>query len=178
MESATSGAEQFMFRTGQLRHESNIFWSIEFKNYHGLKSVEDIPFVSVDTVACNRFTPPQLEHYFSLMKYVKPLMRDTVSFHLISMVMLLDTSNLTDDNPLPDKYGESSEKLSDNDHAIVEERFQGIKALQKHYVNLFHDHCIRHKKREIESLGGTEEELNRTMSNIKHISNLIALLIK
>ena len=81
MESATSGAEQFMFRTGQLRHESNIFWSIEFKNYHGLKSVEDIPFVSVDTVACNRFTPPQLEHYFSLMKYVKPLMRDTVSFH-------------------------------------------------------------------------------------------------
>ena len=92
--------------------------------------------------------------------------------------MLVDTSNLTDDNPLPDKYGDPSEKLSDNDHAIVEERFQGIKALQKHYVNLFHDHCIRHKKREIESLGGTEEELNRTMSNIKHISNLIALLIK
>ena len=179
MESATSGAEQFMFRAGQLREESNIFWGLEFKHYHGLKSVTDIPLVSVDTVACNRFNPTQLEQYYGLIKHLKPLMRDTILFHLISMIMLLDTSDLWDGYSNSNSQGqEEYQDLSKNNRASIVERFQDITVLQKHYANLFHNQCIERKTEELRCFGETEEEMNRTIANIKYLSYLISLLIK
>ena len=179
MESATSGAEQFMFRAGQLREESNIFWSLEFKHYHGLKSVLDIPFVSVNTVACNRLNPTQLEQYYGLTKHLKPLMGDTILFHLISMIMLLDTSNLSDTYSNFNSQGqEEYQNLSKNDRASMVERFQDITVLQKHHDNLFHNQCIERKTEELRCFGETEEEMNRTIANIKDLSYLISLIIK
>ena len=185
MESASSGAEQFMFRTGQLREEFNIFWSSEFVNYHGLKSVSDIPFVSVDTVTCQRFNQSQLGHYQSLIKYLKPLMRDTISFQLISMIMLLDTSNITDGDDLVSKTpGRSSvllpmcREVPENNKALIQERFQGIKVLQKHYAHLFHNRCIQRKNEDLKGWGDTEEELNKTIKSIMHIAYYISLLLQ
>ena len=179
MESATSGAEQFMFRAGQLREESNIFWSLEFKHYHGLKSVLDIPFVSVNTVACNRLNPTQLEQYYGLTKHLQPLMRDTILFHLISMIMLLDTSNLSDGYSNFDSQGqEEYQDLSMNDRVSIVKRYQDITILQKHYANLFHNQCIERKTEELRCFGETEEEMNRTIANIKDLSYLISLIIK
>merc|ERR1719414_1925446 len=97
MESASSGAQQLMFRTGQLREETNIFWGLEFKNYHGLRNVIDIPQITLDTVMGQCLTSNQLEHYRGMVRYLKPLMEDPICFQLISMVMLLDTSDLSDD---------------------------------------------------------------------------------
>ena len=182
MESASSGAEQFMFRTGQLREESNIFWSLEFKNFHGLRSVANIPFVSVDTVACNRFSPSQYEEYFNLIEYLKPIMRDTTSFHLISMMMLLDSSNITADCSVSTAQTTGAnmdcEDLSQNHRATIEKRFQDIKAIQKHYSNLFYNHFVERKRKASTHFGGTEEEINKIIYSIKKLSKLISVLFQ
>ena len=98
MESASSGAEQFMFRTGQLNEKSNMFWSQEFTGHHGLKSVSDIPFCTTDTVCRMKLSSMQYNHYRQLINYISPIMKDSICFHLISMIMLLDTTNIKDDD--------------------------------------------------------------------------------
>ena len=94
MQSATSGEEQFMFRVGLLRPESNVLWHHEFTGYHGLKSVSDIQFVTTEDVACGRLSQYDLNCCYSLAKRVSPLMANPISFQLITMIMLLDTSHV------------------------------------------------------------------------------------
>ena len=94
MQSATSGEEQFMFRVGLLRPESNVLWHHEFTGYHGLKSVSDIQFVTTEDVACGRLSQYDLNCCHSLAKRVSPLMANPISFQLITMIMLLDTSHV------------------------------------------------------------------------------------
>ena len=94
MNSAISGEEQFMFRVGLLRPESNVLWDHEFIGYHGLKSVSDIQFVTTEDVACGRLSQYDLNCCCSLAKRVSPLMANPISFQLITMIMLLDTSHV------------------------------------------------------------------------------------
>ena len=192
MESASSGAQQLMFRTGQLREESNIFWSLEFKNYHGLRTVIDIPYISMGTVMGKRLTSNQLEHYRGMIGYLKPLMEDPICFQLISMVMLLDTSDLSDDvitSSVIDKddvtrnishhildTNPSTSQNSVCSHLRVGQRFQEIKSLHKHYVRLFHSRCIHSNNPELETLGGNNQSLNSTMQAIKQIAYYCSLV--
>ena len=83
-----------MFRVGLLRPESNVLWHHEFTGYHGLKSVSDIQFVTTEDVACGRLSQYDLNCCYSLAKRVSPLMANPISFQLITMIMLLDTSHV------------------------------------------------------------------------------------
>ena len=84
-----------MVRVGLLRPEYDVFWSQEFVGYHGLKSVSDFPFVSTEMIACGRLTPYDLHCCSSLIKRVSPLMANPISYQLITMIMLLDTTNVS-----------------------------------------------------------------------------------
>ena len=84
-----------MLRVGLLRPEYDVFWRQEFVGYHGLKSVSDIPFVSTEDVCCGRLTPYDLHCCSSLIKRVSPLMANPISYQLITMIMLLDTTNVS-----------------------------------------------------------------------------------
>ena len=93
--------------------------------------------------------------------------------------MLLDTSNLSDGYSNSNSQSqEEYQDLSKSDRASIVERFQDITVLQKHYANLFHNQCIERKTEELRCFGETEEEMNRTIANIKDLSYLISLLIK
>ena len=63
MESAKNGAEQFMFRTGQLSEERNPLWHLDFKGYHGLRSVSDIPIITIfgEKLFCDQMSPKELK---------------------------------------------------------------------------------------------------------------------
>ena len=174
MESASSGAQQLMFRTGQLREETNIFWGLEFKNYHGLRNVIDIPHITLDTVMGRCLTSNQLEHYRGMVRYLKPLMEDSICFQLISMVMLLDTSDLSDNENADTVPSTSQNSISNK--LPVEQRFQEINALHKHYVRLFHSRCIHSNNSELETLGGNNQLLNSTMQAIKQIAYYCSLV--
>ena len=110
MESSTSGKEQFMYIVGQLCESTNVFWELEFEGYHGLRSVNDIPKIGLDTVCCNRLTRSELDHYNGLLKHIAPLIRDAICFQLMSMIMLLDTSNIIDCDDI------SSDDIEDNEY--------------------------------------------------------------
>ena len=96
MQSAKNGAEQFMFRAGQLSEELNPFWHLEFKSYHGLRSVSDIPILTIfgEKLFCDQMSPNEIKETRNLIETLKPLMKDNICFHLICMIMMLDTSNL------------------------------------------------------------------------------------
>merc|ERR1719367_68449 len=133
-----------------------------------------------------RLTSNQLEHYRGMIGYLKPLMEDPICFQLISMVMLLDTSDLSDDditssviNKGDDTRNISHHILDTNpstsqnsvtSHLRLSQRFQEIKSLHKHYVRLFHSRCIHSNNPELETLGGNNQLLNSTMQAIKQIA--------
>ena len=94
MDSASSGAEQFMYRAGQIRLESNVLWHLEYKGYHGLKSVSDIFFVTSKQIVSQSLSPSQILDTCRLCLLLKPLVKDIVCFQLISMIMMLDTYNV------------------------------------------------------------------------------------
>ena len=98
MESAADGRTQFMYSIGQLSEKYNLFWDQEFKGYHGLKSMDDIRRLSMNNLCCHRFGRTQLDHYYSLLKLVSPVVKDEICFQLMSMIMMFDTSNLIEDN--------------------------------------------------------------------------------
>ena len=194
MQSADDGAEQFMFRTGQLRKQYDLFWSLQYKNYHGLQSVSDIPFVSIDTVCRQRLSSVQFDHYFGLIKYLSPLMKDSICFQLLSMVMLLDTSTILENNPLSrmssidagsggrnHDISKSSikdmrfSKAAASEASKTSQRFHQINSLQKHYIRLFYSRCMDNCK--LRGLGETDEELKRTMLSVKQIANYTSLLL-
>ena len=214
MESAASGAEQFMYRTGQLKEKSNIFWSQEFTGYHGLKSVYDIPFVTIDTVCRKKLSSVEYKHYQQLINYISPIMKDSICYHLISMIMLLDTTNIKDDDcgslvyeNVENTFRNQSKPnftdfdldqskvfdLNSDDNVAVDLRskdkatntkrrttnnaYLEIKTLQRHYIDLFHHRCLHLNYPDIISVGDTDEELKKTMSNIKCIEYYISLLV-
>ena len=105
MVSVKTAGEQFMFRVGQLRKEYNMLWEHEYNGYHGLRSIDDIHFLTLDMVAKKRLTSYELSHCKSLISSIGQLMENPISFYLLSMIMLLDTSNLEKEYPTFFKEG-------------------------------------------------------------------------
>ena len=98
MESAADGRTQLMYARGQLSEKYNLFWDQEFIGFQGLRSMNDIKRLSLDNVCCQRLDKTQLDHYYSLLQYVCPIVNDEICFQLLSMVMMFDTSNLIEDD--------------------------------------------------------------------------------
>ena len=94
-----------MYIVGQLSESTNMFWGLEFEGFHGLRSVNDMPKIGLKTLCCKRLASSELTHCQTLLKRISPLVKDAICFQLISMIMLLDTSNVIDceeDNPADD----------------------------------------------------------------------------
>ena len=88
-----------MYRNGQLTEESNPLWYLEFKGYHGLQCINDLPYFTLGNVgvkgnASKYCTKKQIANVKSLISELTPLIRDSVTFYLLTMAMMLDTSNL------------------------------------------------------------------------------------
>ena len=119
MESALNGREQFMYGSGRLTEESNIFWDLEYRGYHGLQSVNDIPRLNLREGKFQNLhflTETEVDHYFSLMDDVCPLLHDSTCFFLISMVLMLDTGNLIDNDVTPlDEFSASKSLIHPNE---------------------------------------------------------------
>ena len=90
-----------MYTVGQLREETNVCWDLEYKGYHGLLSVNDIPRMSATAFFRRDLTKPQLDQIFGIIKFIVPLMKDPICFQLITMIMLLDTSDLIENLVTP-----------------------------------------------------------------------------
>ena len=121
MQSAKSGEEQLMLRVGILRPEYDVFWRQEFVGFHGLKSVSDVPFVSTEDVCCGRLTPYDLNCCSSLIKRVSPLMANPITYQLITMIMLLDTSNVNNaENTFPETQTRFDEDSSHSSSSFEE----------------------------------------------------------
>ena len=88
---------QFMFRVGQLRKEYNILWEHEYNGYHGLRSIDDIHLMTLENIAKKRLRSKELNHCSSIFASISPIMENPISFYLLSMIMLLDTSDLEKD---------------------------------------------------------------------------------
>ena len=69
-------------------------WDSEFKGYRGLRSVSDLPRWSITRWFRKDLTKHELEQAMGIMKFIVPLMQDPISFQLVTMIMLLDTSDL------------------------------------------------------------------------------------
>ena len=122
MTTAKSGAEQFMLRVGILRPESNILWDQEFIGYHGFRDVSDIPYTAIEHICANRLTQYDLNCMSTLMKRLTPLMRNPISFQLITMIMMLDTYNiLSDDTTFSEANHQSEDSFSHQQISSFEE---------------------------------------------------------
>ena len=117
-----------MYRNGQLREESNPLWYLEFKGYHGLQSIDDFPMLTIDSVskgwgnrAYEAVTKKQIIILKTSVKELAPLIRDTISFYLLTMIMMFDTSDL---NESKDQWDDEHPKYSlepvnmDDNHRI------------------------------------------------------------
>ena len=94
MFSSATGSEQFMYRVGQLSQESDITWHFDYVGYHGLRCVSDIRLISIENFCGQRLKPDEINQCSNLVKRLSPLIKDPITFHLISIIALLDTSNL------------------------------------------------------------------------------------
>ena len=122
MLTAKTGAEQFMLRVGILRPESNILWHHEFIGYHGFRDVSDIPLTAIEQICANRLPQYDLNCMSTLMKRLSPLMRNPISFQLITMVMMLDTYNiLSDDSTLSESENQSDDCFTHQQMSSFEE---------------------------------------------------------
>ena len=114
-----------MYRNGQLREESNPLWFLEFKGYHGLQSIDDFPMLTIDSVskgwAYEAVTKKQIIILKTSIKELAPLIRDTICFYLLTMVMMFDSSDL---NESKDQWDDEHPKYSlepvnmDDNHRI------------------------------------------------------------
>ena len=181
-----------MFRAGLLRSESNILWRQEFVGYHGLQSVSDIPLTTLKVVSCGRLSEYDLECCSSLGKRLAPLMRNPISFQLITMIMLLDTSNMNTSNLTPFETQNQLDDGSTQSSAVEEcilpiretcfrkdlndtgltlkERFHGVRTLQDHYMHLLKVHCKFMGEENGGYLGNTDERLFETMECIRKVA--------
>ena len=100
-ESAVTGREQFMYRAGLLSEETNVIWDLDFKGYHGLRSPNEILRISTDKMFRKSLKTHEVDHCNALMKHISPLIREPICYQLISLIMLLDTSNLIEDCVTP-----------------------------------------------------------------------------
>ena len=218
MESYHTGKEQLMFRAGQISEDINVFWSEEFRGYHGLRSVADIPWIGIKVVWHKRLTQCEFEHCHSLVRQVCPFVRDPICYYLISMIMLLDTSSLVDNSLKHLEENDSSKSLGEphginnpsvnelygaslrhactspiagyNDNISLEEkqceeyypkspsmneRFQEIKILQKHYISLLRNRCMHLNSPKLRRFGDTDVGLRRTMFCLRQIAQYIPM---
>ena len=143
-------------------------------------------------------------------------MKDSICFHLLSMIMLLDTTNIKDDGDGSLVYEndtnegtshfQSTNNLNEsnrgqlksfslisfdnnaldlrsksidanNKRGTTNNSYLEIKTLQRHYIDLFHHRCLHLNNPALKSVGDTDEELKKTMSNIKCIEYYISLLV-
>ena len=147
-----------MFRTGQLRNESNPFWHLDFKGYHGFDSKSQLPFYTVDNSDWKRLSRVQNCRFRDLIKCLRPLMQDNILFYLLAMILMLDTTDL-------------------HVHGFHPQRFQNVINLRQHYVNLFKYHCENSPVREVRNLVESEEELNHTISCINDVAAYIKIVL-
>ena len=157
MEGAKNGFEQLMFRTGQLRNESNPFWYLDFKGYHGFDSKSQLPFYTVDNSDWKRLTRIQNTRLKDLIKSLRPLMQDTIFFYLLAMILMLDTTDL-------------------HEHGLNQQRFQDVFNLRLHYLNLLKYHCENSAVREVRKLVESKEELNHAISCINEVAAYIKIV--
>ena len=96
-----------MYRYGQLTEESNPLWYLEFKGYHGLQCLNDLPFIHVGSPAKKwrreKYSKKQMAAVNQIIRELSPILRDSICFYLMTMVLMLDTSNLKDEQ-YPVKY--------------------------------------------------------------------------
>ena len=117
-----------MYRNGQLREESNPLWYLEFKGYHGLQSINDFPMLTIDSVSkgwgkngYEAVTKKQIMILKISVKELGPLIRDTISFYLLTMILMFDTSELKESK---DQWDDEHPKYSlepvimDDNHRI------------------------------------------------------------
>ena len=122
MLTAKNGAEQFMLRVGMLRPESNILWDQEFIGYHGFRDVSDIPLTAIEHICGNRLSQYNLNCMSTLMNRLTPLMRNPITFQLITMIMMLDTHYiLSDDSTLSEAKHQSDDSSTRQPMSSFEE---------------------------------------------------------
>ena len=230
MFSVKNAGLQFMFRVGQLRKEYNLLWEHEYIGYHGLRSIDDIHLMTLEGISKKRLTSNELSHCTRIISNLSKLMENPVSFYLLSMIILLDTSNLKkeyqlvlDDNDCrknqsnhcnhdetfcktftsnsfsncvpsisnvfignddiatePDETHKDQTIGISNDHKkkAFEERFKGIKSLQRHYIILLHNHWKQADDKMKQSLGDNEVVLNKVIESIKQMAHYAGFLMK
>ena len=145
MESSNNGKEQFMYIVGQLSESTNMFWGLEFEGFHGLRSVNDMPKIGLKTLCCKRLASSELKHCQTLLKRISPLVKDAICFQLISMIMLLDTSNVVDcedDTPADDDG-------MDNEHNDLEMAMDTSNNMDSHLMPSEYDRN-EYKKKQVE----------------------------
>ena len=150
MESARDGKTQFMYAIGQLSEHFDLFWDQEFKGYHGFNRTDDIKRISMDNICSQRFTKNELDHYYILMKGLCPIVKDEICFQLLSMVMMFDTTDLFENDPLffllDTNSGNDSSMSSGQarpEHSSHRQtNFHEVKLLQTYYINLLKRRCM------------------------------------
>ena len=147
-----------MFRTGQLRNESNPFWHLDFKGYHGLDSKAQLPFYTLDNSDWKRLTRIQNSRLRDLITCLRPLMQDTILFYLLAMILMLDTKDL-------------------HENGSHRQRFQNVINLRQHYLNLFKYHCENSPLCDVRKLVGSQEELNHAISCINEVAAYIKIVL-
>ena len=146
-----------MLRTGLLQTESNPLWYLDFKGYYGFENKSQLPYYSVDNSKWKRLATVQNSRIKDLVKYLRPLMQDTVFFYLLSMLVMLDTSDI-------------------EEKGINKERLQKVIGLKLHYLSLFKFHCERSPVQKIRRLMEFKEELNQTVACIKELAKFIKVV--
>ena len=106
-----------MLRSGQLTTESNPLWYLDFKGYRGSSETiclyesirgSKLPFFTMENSSWRRLTTTQTAELKDLIVYLRPLIRDNICFYLLSMIVMLDTSNLSEN----DTFGRVSQLQS------------------------------------------------------------------
>ena len=133
-----------MIKKGQLSEEMNPFWYQEFVDYRGLKSVDDLPKMSPNRVCFEKLSRTELEHFLSLIKSVKPLVKDNVCFQLMSLIMMFDTSNLIeeDDDDDEDDDGDEGQRISTTTRVESKRKFSCDDSNEESSRNYKHDNAV------------------------------------
>lgn len=97
-----------MYAIGQLTEEYDLFWDQEFNGYHGLKSMEAITRISMNGMCGQKLTQTELQHYYTLMSRVCPIVKDEICFQLLSMVIMFDTTAMSEDDSISFYWDDNS----------------------------------------------------------------------
>ena len=123
-----------MMRSGQLTTESNPLWYLDFKGYRGSSETiclcelirrSKLPFFTMENSSWRRLTTTQTAELKDLITYLRPLIRDNICFYLLSMIVMLDTSNLSESDTCESvSQLQSVSFISNITHASITDNFQ------------------------------------------------------